>query len=409
MTPILLLAAAVLAGPAPDGPPRFVARAAGGSAETTGRLEQLLPKWGAKLADPPATVPPDDLVSLVRADRPRPSLPGSPQLILANGDRISGTLSGGDDRAVAVTPMVGSAKADANWRVPLAQVRVLWLDSPPTATPADPARYPWLDPGRKKDVVLLRNGDVLSGDIERFAEDGKSLTWKPAGGKGPTTVDLTRTAAVAFNPTLVSARKPKGTFARLVTARGARLTVTAAEGDADRLRGTTAFGAKFDLPLADVIALDVVQGKSVALSGLTPKRAETVGYGDLTWPWTADRTVKGEPIRLLTARGEETFDKGLGTHPHTTLTYALGGKYRRFEATVGLDAATGRRGAAAVRILVDGKERSVPGLPQVTAAGGCVGVVVDVTGAKELTLVVDFGPAGDVEADVDWADARLVE
>jgi hypothetical protein len=27
---------------------------------------------------------------------------------------------------------------------------------------------------------------------------------------------------------------------------------------------------------------------------------------------------------------------------------------------------------------------------------------------KELTLVIDFGPSGDVQADVNWADARLV-
>jgi hypothetical protein len=32
-----------------------------------------------------------------------------------------------------------------------------------------------------------------------------------------------------------------------------------------------------------------------------------------------------------------------------------------------------------------------------------------VAGTKELTLMVDFGPAGDVQADVNWGMARLVE
>ena len=38
-----------------------------------------------------------------------------------------------------------------------------------------------------------------------------------------------------------------------------------------------------------------------------------------------------------------------------------------------------------------------------------VAVRVDVSGANELTLEVDFGPTGGVQADVNWADARLIK
>src|SRR5262249_22100296 len=161
-----------------------------------------------------------------------------------------------------------------------------------------------------------------------------------------------------------------------------------------------AFGADLDLPLADLIALDVMQGRAVYLSDLKPRRSVTEAFGGLAWPWVADRSVKGNPLRLVTGRGEETFDRGLGTHSKATLTYDRGGKSRRFEATVGLDATTGRRGAAKVGILVDGKEQPVPGLDRLSAAGGCVPVAVGVAKAKELTLVIEFGPAGDVQADV---------
>ena len=40
--------------------------------------------------------------------------------------------------------------------------------------------------------------------------------------------------------------------------------------------------------------------------------------------------------------------------------------------------------------------------------GGPLPVRVDVTGAKELTLAVEFGQGGDVEDHVNWADARLI-
>ena len=408
MPPILFVAALTLTQPPAAGPPRFAVSTASGR-PVTGRVERLLPKWGAKIGDPDATVPPGDLIGLANAGRPRPPLPGGPQLVLANGDRIPGTLAGGDDLAVTITPAVSPGKAGATWRVPLAQVRVLWLEAPPAEYPIDPDRYPWLTAGRKKDVVLFRNGDTLSGDIERFAGDGRSLTWKPPGGKGSAVLDLSLVSAVALNPTLVAGRKPRGPYARVVTADGTRVSVSAAEGDGARVNCTATFGAKFDLPLAELAALDVLQGKAVYLSDLKPARATTEGYGELTWPWRSDRSAKGDPLRLVTPRGEETFDKGLGTHPRTTLVYPLGKKYRRFEATVGLDAATGRRGAAAVRILVDGKEHPAPELARLSAAGGAVPVSVDVSRAGELTLVVDFGPAGDVQADVDWADARLVE
>ena len=48
-------------------------------------------------------------------------------------------------------------------------------------------------------------------------------------------------------------------------------------------------------------------------------------------------------------------------------------------------------------------------LANVAQDGNDVVLSVDVTKVKELTLVVDFGPGGDVQDDVNFADARLVE
>jgi hypothetical protein len=400
----LILLALHLAQPA-EALPAFTAESANAPV-ATGGLAKLVPKWGVSFSGPDATIPPGELLSLARADRPRPPFPTGPQLLLANGDRIPAKVIDADDLAVKIAP--APFEKDVGWRVPLSFIRVLWVDAPPGDTPTDPARYSWLDPNRKKDVVLLRNGDVLSGDIERFSEAGKALRWKPAG-KGTEAIELTQVAAVAFNPTLVTARKPKGPFVRVVTASGARISLTAAEADGARLAGTTAFGAKIILPVAELIGLDVMQGKAVYLSDLKPKKETNEGYGSLNWPAVADRSARGNPLRLLTKLGDETFDKGLGTHPKTTLVYDLGGKFRRFEALVGFDAATGRLGAAEIRVVVDGKKQAIAGLPKVTAAGGPVAVSVDVAKAKELTLVVDFGPFGDVQADVNWVNARLVE
>jgi hypothetical protein len=60
-------------------------------------------------------------------------------------------------------------------------------------------------------------------------------------------------------------------------------------------------------------------------------------------------------------------------------------------------------------VLVDGKPRDLGGANELTWANGPRRLAVDVTGARELTLVVDFGRRGSVRDNLDWADARLVK
>ena len=57
---------------------------------------------------------------------------------------------------------------------------------------------------------------------------------------------------------------------------------------------------------------------------------------------------------------------------------------------------SGRRGRVAVRVLVDGKERDL-GARERTGRDPPLPVRVDVRGAKELTLVVEFARFGDVQ------------
>ena len=108
-----------------------------------------------------------------------------------------------------------------------------------------------------------------------------------AGEPAATTLPLSRVAAVTFDPALARVRKPKGPFARLVTADGSRLSLAAATADASTLKGTTTFGTAVEVPLADVIALDVFQGKATYLSDLKPKRATVEGFNGMAWPWAA--------------------------------------------------------------------------------------------------------------------------
>jgi hypothetical protein len=381
--------------------PMFVAQSAD-PAPRRGWLARLGADWSASLVDPVAIIPAGDLVSLRQADRPLPAWPRGPMLIFNNGDRVRGTVTGGDTRNVRFKPELSGAKA-AEWTVPLSALAAVWVVAPPGDAPFDPAAYPWADTPRRRDAVRFRNGDVVRGTVQGFAADPVEVRVK-ATEPAPVSLPLASVSAVSFDPGLARVRKPKGAFARLVAANGSRLSLASASSDGATLKGTTLFGAAVELPLADVAALDVLQGKATYLSDLKPRRAKAEPFNGVAWPWRNDRSVRGNPLRL----GGQTYDKGLGTHPRTTLTYDLGGKYRRFEAVIGLDSATGRRGAAEVRVLVDGKDVPLDGSPRSAVGAVPRSISISVAGAKQLTLVVDFGPGGDVQDDVNWGDARLV-
>jgi hypothetical protein len=407
MTPLVL----ALALTSPAQPPASFTATGTGDDTHIGSLSAISLSTGAllKTADGEKTI--KGLVSLRRSDTPLPAIPVGAQLITAAGDRIPGTVRGGDTKSLQFRPSISGD----DWPLALDAVAAVWLAAPPADTPIDPAKYTWLAGTPPRDVLLYRNGDAVRGALNGFTATG--VVFAPDGGNARE-VDRKDLAAIGFNPRFSRARKPKGPYAHLVLTDGTRLDVTEPAVKGNALVAKAVCGPQnkndqpkeltIEIPLSKIVALDVLQGAATYLSDLKPKKAEVAGFLGDGWPWVADRSVRGQPLRLLTKEGESTLDKGLGTHAKTVLIYDLAGKFSRFEASVGLDAATGKRGRADVRVLLDDKEVGSAEL-KALAAGVAVPVKVDVRGAKELTLVVDFGPTGDVQADVNWGDARLVE
>jgi len=395
-----LLVAWLLLTLPPPGPPTFEASTVAGLA--AGRVQSLSAALAVTWADP--ATPAGELVALRRVGRATPPRPREPMLVLANGDAVAGVTLGGDANRLNFRPRV-AGPTGTPWAVPLTAVAAAWLEAPDADTPAEPARYPWA--GGKRDALLLRTGDTLRGGLDGLTPDA-GVRFQAAD-RPAEVVPLSRVAAIAFDPTLARARKVKGVHARVTLADGSRLTLTQVAADADALTGVTPYGASVRLPWADVVALDALNGKATPLGDLTPKSAEVTPFTNLAWPWRVDRTVRGEPLRLRGEFGVGTYDRGLGLHSRTRLSYDLAGKYRRFEAQIGLDAVSGRRGAADVTLQLDGKPAGPESLRRLTAASGTVPVSLDTTGIKELTLFVDYGPGGDAQDDVNVADARLID
>ena len=361
-----------------------------------------------KVAVGEASFPLADLVSLRVPKAPLPPLPAEAHVVLANGDRIAGDVIGGDGLTLRMAANFGTAGKLVELAFPLSAVSAIWFGPPPQDGPLDAAKYPWIDGAKKQDTLKLRNGDILRGTLERFAPAGGPLRFKPVGEPAAKPFELNKLAALAFDPSLSRIKPPIGQHYRIVARSGSRLTLSAASFDGKTFTGTASTGAKFAMPQEELIALDTVGGKVAYLAERKPKSVKSEPFGSVVWPLAANRSVRDTPLRLATRFGDETTDRGLGMHSKATVSYDIGGKYRTFRVTVGLDRVSGRKGDTDVRILLDGKEQPIAGLKGLNA-DGAIEVRLDVIGTKELTLIVDFGAGGDVQDDVDWADAKLVE
>jgi hypothetical protein len=284
----------------------------------------------------------------------------------------------------------------------LAAVSLLWRIAPDKTLDAEKLRRRLTSEKRTRDTVCLRNGDVVAGVLVEL--DEQTVVMKTD--QRRVTVKTPQVAYIAFNTELADRLRPKGTYARLILlgdqpGRGGRLTLTSASADESTLTGTTVFGARVRAPLRDIAALDLHSSHFVYLPDLKESKYVFYPYLDAAWPFARDGNVAEHDLRL----GGATYDKGIGMHSHSRLSYRLSGAYRRFEARVGLDDNDGQRGDVRIRVFADGKPLLDRAL---TSRDGAMAVHLSMEGVRELTLEVDFGRDGDVQDVVNWVEARLI-
>jgi hypothetical protein len=156
----------------------------------------------------------------------------------------------------------------------------------------------------------------------------------------------------------------------------------------------------------DFVAIQVLDGPVVYLSDLEGADYRGVPYLRVKWPFTRDRNVLGEP---MVVRGKR-YVKGIGMHSAARLTYRLDGDFRRFNSAVAIDDSAKGRGSVAfqVYLLRDGKWGEAFKSGIVRGGDGPQAVSVDLSGAKGITLTVDFADRGDELDRAVWLDARLV-
>lgn len=369
-----------------------------------GPLREIGKGWSVRLGGAAEqTVAAGNLIALRQAGLPLPPLPEEAHLIMVNGDRIPVAAPRlVEERLHFRHPDLADGKET---QVPLAAISVLWLDAPSSSDDAEKLRHRLISERRKRDRVLLVNGDAAEGVLNSL--DGRKAEVEVD--KKNVAIDVKQVAAIALSTELADPLRPRGVYAQAVLTgpggtNGGRISLAAATSDGTTLTGTTLYGASLKVPLARLAALELHQAKAVYLVDLKPSHYDFVPYLDYRWPLVSDATVMGKDLRV----GTSTYARGLGLHSHSRVSYRLAGAYKRFEALVGLDPKTGRQGSARISVLADGKALDLGGA-ELDERRPSLAFNVSVAGVKELVLDVGFGKRGDVQAHVNWVEARLVQ
>jgi hypothetical protein len=333
----------------------------------------------------------------------RRASPGAPpaadevEVRLTTGDVLLGKLGPRPDEGL---PLQSAVYGDL--KVKFDHVRAILF-------PANRAFLPRRLPEKavESDVVLTKSGDRAEGAILSVSNAG--VTYKSRLLEVEMNLPLSDAAGVWLMEMPDPLREPGTLFAILLTSDGSSL-----RGEIESLKdGVLAFrdlyGNAHRVGAAQISSVYMKNGRVVYLSDIDPVEAdEEANYirgpekssSDLEYPFQRDCSAKGTPLLL----GGVEHRKGLGVRAHSALTYPLGGLYRRFQATIGLDAASMGLGAVRAEAWVDGKK-----VKEIAFRGNDPPqpVDVDLSGAKELRLVVTWAGAGQSDF-ADWASARLI-
>jgi hypothetical protein len=367
-------------------------------------LLRLGPDWSVELAAPAGAVAAGDLVELRQASTSRPAWLRQHFVQLSHGDSIplapEAPVRLADGR-LSVTPVKSRAPQGTELSIYGPYVSFFFRELPDNVDEPDLFLSRLRREPRPRDVVFLRNGDRLEGTVTSL--DSTSECTVDDDGRSRR-VAAEHLAGVAWNTVRQARPRPRTPVGHAVLADGSRLNFSQLRLErGGEWTGTTWFGAPFRGTAEDLVALDIWNGPAVYLCDRSGAYRHTPYLG-LSWPLALGAAVGGGPLAL----GQCVYDKGLGMHSASRVSYELGGGYRWFEAVAGIDAGAGARGRARLRVLVDGRRNDVAAKEELHLDDGPVLVRIDVRGAQTLTIVTDFGSLGDVRGHVNWCNARLV-
>jgi hypothetical protein len=258
------------------------------------------------------------------------------------------------------------------------------------------------------DLVVIRrsdNLDTLEGMIRDVTDE--AVKFEFAG----QTIDAKRAkldGIVYYHPLSDNVAER---LAQVVDVAGSRWNVKSLTLAEDQLEWVSVCGVKFSLPIAQLGKIDFSSGNTLWLDDLQPESLDWQPFIPSKLP--RDKLASlfdprrsaglgGKPLEL----DGQVFDRGLSLRSRTELTYRLTGDYRRFHALVGIDDRVREAGHVHLTITADDRELFSQA---VTGRDEPIPLELDITGARRLKILVDFGEELDIADHLNLCDARITK
>jgi len=346
--------------------------------------------------DGEVAVPMDDIDSVTLA-RAKPREPEGQTLFYLNG----GGRLGGDVLEAAKEAILAHTGVADRVSLPFERLAALRL-----AAPADHPRAAELfdqalaDRRPGKDVLITRDADgeeakTVYGRLESLGPVDGSFVFADR----VRAFQCEKVYGIVFAAGAAE-RKQADVLVNLIG--GESFSGKIVESDSSSLRVAASFDSTLDVPLERISNLRFRSDRVTYLSDLKPAVENTQGRLHRPSAVRFDQNVAAGTLSI----GGRTFDRGLGVHSRTELTYELDGKYESLAATIGIDDAVRPAGSVAFRVLGDGK--LLFDSEAITGADAAKDILVGIKGVKKLTLLVDYGDELDLSDYADWGGARLL-
>lgn len=312
---------------------------------------------------------------------------------LNDGGVVFGTLLGNESETVKAVTILGEMQ------IPWSRLAGIRLAEPTQFKRAQQLLEEALQSrSPSQDVLISRdNADVkvLQGRLEVLQRDGGSFVFANESRK----FQLEKVYAIVFAAGAAQTRQGS-TLCEL--ADGSSFTGTFAAGEKDSVQLADTFAGALAIPVADIRRMKFRSDRIAFLGDLKPSAQRTEGVLHSSWAVRTDRNVLGDPISMAGL----TYERGIGVHSKSELTYALNGEFEQFATTIGLDDSVRPLGDVVMKIVGDGN--TLYEADSVTGVDSPRDILLDIKGVKSLTLVVDYGGGLDASDHANWADARLI-
>ena len=406
----VLCAWTALANPAASVEPDEVVVKTLADSPARGRLRSFSLSDGLKLQTSgdaaPVTVPADEVVRITASPVGARAVPLRPdpahrqrfpmEVRLIGGDRISGRPVRPEkepERYPTEEAVLLDTAILGTLAVPL-QFIDRWINTRHSVSFGD--RRSARSTQRSDDRLLLSNGDVIHGLL--LAIDDHGITFETE--MVPMNVPHSQVVAVDLvtDPPPWRSRLRAGvTFVD-----GSRLTTDELTYSDGRLELVLFGDHRRTVGFDRVARIDVAGGRWVRITELKPISVQHTPMLSLGWPYVEDANVVGGRMRIA----GRAFEHGLGVHSESSVMYDLAGEYAWFVTFLGIDDSAGPLADVTAEIRVDGQVRH---RREHVTAGQLAGPVrIDVRGADRIELCALFGENASIQDRFNWADAGLI-